>query len=131
MWLTKKQRTASAAHESAELGVATIGGDPAAVYLGTERRSLPVYSPGGYCWKPRTGDALLVLKTGDRHGVAGTVQETDNQLLPGEVAISSSGGAALKLNNEGEIELEGELLINGETLESLVTRLAGGVLPSS
>lgn len=128
MWLSKKQRAKPPATDGAELGVTTVGGDPAGVYLSTERRSLPVCSPGGYCWKPRVGEELLVLKVGEQYRIAGAEQAGAN-LLPGEVSISSANGAALTLTNAGEVELEGELIINGETLEAMVLRLIGGLLP--
>lgn len=127
MWLSKKQRETPPAQESVQLGVATISGDPAGVYLGTERRSLPIFSPGGYRWKPRVGDAMLVLKTGDAYCISGMQQEA-NELKPGEVCIESSAGARVMLKADGSMELSGEVLINGETLENMIKRLAGGLL---
>lgn len=124
MWLSKQQRTQSSAPESAELGVATIAGNPAAVYLGTERRALPVFSPGGYIWMPKVGDALLVMKCGEQYCVAGAEQnggKLANGLEPGEICITNGGEAGILLKKDGSLQLMGEIFINGESLDSLLS----------
>ena len=64
MWLSERDIRREQGEPAAELGVVTLGGDPAGVSLGGERRQLPVYSPGGVTWRPAAGDRVLVLKTG-------------------------------------------------------------------
>ena len=54
---------------AADLGLVTLGGDPAGVYLGGERRWVAVCAPGGYQWRPRTGDQVLVVKAGDQREI--------------------------------------------------------------
>lgn len=54
---------------AADLGLVTLGGDPAGVYLGGERRWVAVCAPGGYQWRPRTGDKVLVVKAGDQREI--------------------------------------------------------------
>ena len=63
MW-TSERRLERRTEESAALGQVTLGGDPAGVFLGGERRWLPVCAPGGYSWQPGAGDKVLVLKAG-------------------------------------------------------------------
>ena len=64
MWMAERGRRLPVQEAEAELGQVTLGGDPAAVLLGGERRQVPVYSPGGYAWRPAAGDRVLVLKAG-------------------------------------------------------------------
>ena len=54
---------------AADLGLVTQGGDPAGVYLGGERRWVAVCAPGGYQWRPRTGDKVLVVRAGDQREI--------------------------------------------------------------
>lgn len=130
MWLSKRQQAQSAVPEAAELGVATIAGNPAAVYLGTERRALPVFSPGGYIWMPKVGDALLVMKCGEQYCVAGAEQSGGKLaagLEPGEICITNGSEAGILLKKDGSMQLMGEVFINGESLEELLSGSSKGV----
>ena len=100
----------------AEVGVTTIGGGEAAVLTRGEDRFLPVYGPGGVAWTPKAGDTVLVIKGGsgrEEQCIAGALarRETDD-LEPGELRLYS-GGASLTLRNDGAVEIEGRLVING------------------
>lgn len=110
------------------MGLVTLGGDPAGVLLGGERRWLPVYSPGGYSWRPAAGDRVLVLKTGAEQEspcILGTVQ-TDHELGPGEVRLSG-GGSSLLLGQNGA-ELTGTVRINGKTLDDHIAAVVASLL---
>ena len=100
----------------AEVGVTTIGGSEAAVLTRGEDRALPVYGPGGLVWTPKAGDTVLVIKGGsgrEEQCIAGALsrRETD-KLEPGELRLYS-GGASLTLRNDGTVEIEGRLMVNG------------------
>ena len=113
---------------AAEIGTVTLGGDPAGVSLGGERRWLTVYGPGGYCWRPPAGDKVLVLKAGaegESPCVLGTVQG-EAELKPGEVMLKG-GTCSLRLGQEG-LALEGELIINGRTLYDIVREIVAELL---
>ena len=60
MWTAERNRNLHSGEPTAELGTVTLGGDPAGVSLGGERRWIGVYGPGGYSWGPTAG----VLVTG-------------------------------------------------------------------
>ena len=66
MWTSNRKTEGRTVEAAADLGLVTLGGDPAGVYLGGERRWVAVCSPGGYQWRPQTGDKVLVVKAGDQ-----------------------------------------------------------------
>ena len=116
---------------AAELGTVTLGGDPAGVSLGGERRWLTVYTPGGYSWRPTAGDKVLVLKAGaegESPCILGTVQdaEGDAPLGPGEVQIKG-GESTIRLGQE-RLELSGQVFVNGQSLADLITAIVISLL---
>lgn len=120
MWLSSMRRARRP--EGPMVGRATLAGNPAGAWLDGERRALPVFGPGGYVWKPALGQELLVLKSGPEEPacVAGTRCEA-GELEPGEVTVrAGKGGAALKLKNDGTLELCGQIYVNGVPLEMLL-----------
>lgn len=124
MWTSKPAPRLPSEEPWADTGTVTLGGDPAAVSLGGERRQVPVYAPGGYQWRPAAGDQVLVLKTGAQREspcVAGVCCQS-GELSPGEVRISSGSGQ-IRLR-DSRVDIQGQLWVNGETLDALVERLA-------
>ncbi len=129
MWTSGKGRPLAVQEPEAELGTVTLGGDPAAVLVGGERRTLPVYSPGGYCWRPAPGDRVLVLKTGSEREepcVVGKVQ-TGGALAPGEVRLSGGGAAAVHVTGAA-VDLLGQVRVNGRDLEELIRSIVAEML---
>ena len=117
VWLARREMRNFPAEALAEDGVVTLSGEHVAVYAQGERRYLPVYGPGGYCWRPMTGDQVLVLKLGqegEQCCVAGTRAAAPEELAPGEVMLRSGGGGCIWLKNDGTVELTGVVKINGE-----------------
>lgn len=120
MWTSERNRNLRVEEPAAELGTVTLGGDPAGVSLGGERRWLSVYSPGGYSWRPTAGDKVLVLKAGaegEAPCVLGTVQD-GGDLRPGEVRLK--GGESSVFLGQDRLELDGNLYLNGRTLYDIV-----------
>ena len=121
MW-TSERRLERRAEESAALGQVTLGGDPAGVFLGGERRWLPVYSPGGYCWRPGAGDGR------ESRCITGR-RQAEKELEPGEVRISGgTGGVRLY---SGGTDLTGEVSINGQGLEEMIEAIVARALAAS
>lgn len=110
---------------SADCGRVTLEGDPAGVYMGGERRWMPVYSPGGYFWKPAKEEQVAVLHMGAEQEapcVIGRVQEEpEDRLTAGDVLISGNG-TKLKLSRWG-LDVTGEMSVNGKKLEDLIREL--------
>lgn len=127
MWTAERNRNLRAGEPIAELGTVTLGGDPAGVSLGGERRWIGVYGPGGYSWRPAAGDKVLVLKAG-AEGEAPCllgVSQKEAELKPGEVRLSG-GGSALHLG-QSRLSLSGQVYINGSPLEDQIRQLAGEI----
>lgn len=140
MWLSGQQKQPADSGES-QIGIVTIGGGEPAVMLDCERRSLPMYGPGGYTWTPRVGQRVLVIQgQGEVPCVVGTRQ---GQASPDRVTVSGRQttvrgsrvdvSAADKVQLEApEINLEGQVLIRGQGLEGLITdivlQLLAGIL---
>lgn len=131
MWTSERRRGFPVKEVPAELGSVTLGGDPAGVSLGGERRWLPVYSPGGYSWRPAAGDKVLVLKAGaegETPCILGTVQKQveKRELQAGEVRLS--GGDSAILLGQKALELTGVLRINGQSLEDIIRAVVADML---
>lgn len=133
MWLSKQQKRTSPP-PSVDTGQVTIADDSVAVELDSERRNLCVYAPGGYVWKPSVGQKVLVLKSEGESGIIGLPVETACE--PGEISLSSEGGAQISLKNDasivldGEVKLNGSLTVGGETLTAMIERVASAVIAS-
>lgn len=128
MWTSEQSRRLPVEESGAEVGVVTLGGDPAGVSLGGERRWLPVYSPGGYSWRPNVGDKVLVLKAGAERElpcILGRVQQGEN-LRPGEARLSGSDSSVSLLGKT--VGLNGRVEVNGVLLETLVANIVWEIL---
>lgn len=130
MWTSERSRNLNVREVEAELGVVTLGGDPAGVVLGGERRWLPVYGPGGYCWRPTAGDRVLVLKAGiegEVPCVLGVAQE-GSDIQAGEVRLGQGDGTiSLK---DGTIRLRGEVRLNDTSLEEYIRGIVADMTQS-
>lgn len=125
MWLAKQQKRETEDTLSA-MGRVTIGGEMPAVELDSERRNLGVYAPGGYRWRPAEGQKVLVLKADGVPCIAGAPSE--GGLEPGEVELDSAGGAKLKLDNQGKVNVTGTLAVGGIELAQLIRQIVFEVL---
>lgn len=142
MWTSNRKTEGRTVEAAADLGLVTLGGDPAGVYLGGERRWVAVCAPGGYQWRPQTGDKVLVVKAGDQREIpclAGVrqpeIQEKEDPLEAGAVRITGGSGR-MDLNTKGvvlngkETALTGRVTVNGERLEDMIWRIAADVVSS-
>ena len=141
MWTSNRKREGLSQECAADQGIVTLGGDPAAVYLGGERRWVSLYTPGGYQWRPKAGDKVLVVKAGDHREIPCLVGKRpdelseEDELPPGSVRIHS-GTAVVLLDEEGltlqgdEVALEGDITVNGQSLQSYIQNIVYQVLAS-
>ena len=141
MWTSNRKREGLSQECAADQGIVTLGGDPAAGYLGGERRWVSLYAPGGYQWRPKAGDKVLVVKAGDHREIPCLVGKRpdelseEDELPPGSVRIHSGTGVVL-LDEEGltlqgdEVALEGDITVNGQSLQSYIQNIVYQVLAS-
>ena len=118
MWLSKKL----AAHElqdvaSAQDGTVTIEGGELAVFSSGEKREVKTVGPGGYEWQPCKGEDVLIVRGGtfgEESYAVGVPEQANEALAPGEVRIrSAAAGTEIVLHNNGRIDINGVLFING------------------
>jgi len=128
MWLSKKEKQTFTGCD-ASIGPVTLAGDPAAAFLGGERRNLTVYAPGGYHWMPDRDQEVLVLKAGiqgEYPCAIGTKScGTDWNLQPGEVLLTA-GKTSVHLHTNGTVSIQGSLFVNGRRV---LTDTGGNVEP--
>ena len=128
MWTSERSRRPQVKEAAAETGEVTLGGGQAGVILGGERRWTALCCPGGYTWRRAAGDRVLVLKAGGEQEspfILGV--ETDgSDLAPGEVRLSG-GSSTLRLGSGG-LELNGNIRVNGMTLENYIKQVASSLL---
>jgi len=130
MWISVRDRALPVQEAEAEVGTVTLGGDPAAVLVGGERRTLPVYAPGGYNWRPVPGDKVLVLKAGaerEEPCIVGSIQKGGSGLAPGEICLSR-GASSVRLGPSGLMLTSDRIMVNGKTLEEYVKKIVIQVL---
>ena len=118
MWLSRKLT----AHEmqdvaSAQGGTVTIEGKETAVFSCGEKRSVRAVGPGGYEWLPRKGEDVLIVRGGtfgEETFAVGAAVQAEEGLEPGEVRIrSGKAGTEIVLHNNGRVDINGVLYING------------------
>lgn len=133
MWTSNRKTEGRTVEAAADLGLVTLGGDPAGVYLGGERRWVAVCAPGGYQWRPQTGDQREIpCLAGVRQP---EIQEKEDPLEAGAVRITGGSGR-MDLNTKGvvlngkETALKGRVTVNGERLEDMIWRIAADVVSS-
>ena len=119
MWLSERDMRREQGEPAAELGVVTLGGDPAGVSLGGERRQLPVYSPGGVTWRPAAGEQPCVI---------GRTQQGTDGLAPGAVRLAAPGGGGGVLADREGVNLYGTVKVGGTEIGDYVRAVVYQVL---
>lgn len=128
MWLSGQQKRPADQSEG-QTGIVTMSGGETAVLLDSERRGLHVYAPAGYHWIPQVGQRVLVIQ--GRGEVPCVVGAKQGEGVPDRVRVQAKG---LTLDGEtvsagrrdGRIYLNGQVYVNGERLEDMIVRIAGG-----
>ena len=122
MWISQQGRHAGRQEHDARVGVVTAQGERVGVYADGYQQALPVVAPGGYRWRPQNGQQVLVIKTGadaESACIVAQQEESTNELNPGEVEVYGPK-CSIKLGTDGRVRLNGTVLINGVSLESMI-----------
>ena len=126
MWLSKQMKTKEQLLVGANLGTVSVADPAPAVVTDGEARRLQLLTPGGYCWRPTVGDAVLVIKDGGGSPcVMGVCGQSPVELQPGEVCLHA-GGASIYLDRSGAIHLTGTVYLNGQPLQAAASSRSGG-----
>ena len=113
MWLSETAAGKGRGNDNVRVGVGpvTIGGERAAVLLSGEVRDLSVVAPTGVSWTPEADSQVVVLETGDgERMILGTVAETGGAK---DALTLRCGAATLRICRNGDVCVEGRLLLNG------------------
>lgn len=143
MWLSKREGHEKKKPAEAQTGPVTLSEGELGAWIEGERRGVALFSPGGYHWRPKVGEQILVLKAGENgeQPCAVGMAESEN-LSPGEILIQS-GDAAIRLTPGGELQLRtkksnismttggnislvGTFTVNGEVVGPLPSAEEGG-----
>ena len=121
MWLSGQQKRPADRGEG-QTGIVTVGGGETAVMLDSERRGLEVYAPAGYRWTPEIDQRVLVIQgQGEIPCIVGVRQDSAQ---PQSVGISAKTVSV----SGGTVDLQGQVLINGVPLETVITQIAAALL---
>jgi len=138
MWLSGQQKRPAEQGEG-QVGIITMSGGETAALMDCERRGLQVYAPGGYRWTPKVGQRVLIIQgKGEIPCVVGARQDGD---VPDKVTVEAKDlalkGAWVNVSAQNNvtvkgrtIRLIGQVYVNDETLEELITRVVMKVLAS-
>ncbi len=68
--------------------------------------AIPIVAPYGISWAAPSGEGSVVINAGGSDVCLGTIAK-ENDLSPGELMLSSSGGASIVLKNDGGVYING------------------------
>ena len=94
-------------HEGGTIGRVTHSGGGGFGVAGVSRITPAlVFAPRGIAYLPAVGDNVLLLPVEGNDTCLGVLSATAG-LAPGELRLTSSGGASITLRSNGEIDLNG------------------------
>ena len=103
-------RNPPGAHEGGMIGRVSFSGSGGFGVVGASRISPAlVFAPRGISYLPAMGDNVLLLPVEGADACLGVLTSTGG-LNPGELRLTSSGGATITLRNNGEIDLNGAVI---------------------
>lgn len=109
VWLIDYLSKKSFSKESSCVGdVSANKDDTVAVNASLEHRQLPIIAPYGVAYVPPLGEKSVVMMLESDKACVGVVAPT-HSLNPGELMLYSKGGAYIKLNNDGQVIINGKV----------------------
>ena len=130
MWTSDRRKTRQAGESWVDWGEVTLEGTrqgPIWTVSGGSWRSMgQAATAGSRPWGPGPG---AEGGTGRVPCVAGKRQGEAETLGAGEVSISSSGAeSGLLLRTDGRLELNGQVMVNGQSLNGLIRQIVLAIL---
>jgi hypothetical protein len=89
--------------------VSYSGGAGVSVVGSSELQNIAAFGPRGISYKPMVGDQILLGTAGGADICLGAMTFSDG-IMPGELLLTSSGGAYIRLCSNGDIILNGALI---------------------
>ncbi|WP_177916823.1 hypothetical protein [uncultured Eubacterium sp.] len=106
MWMSKNlARQKYTENDKAEKGCVTMSSNELEAGATVINRGVENYVPYGYQCSMPVGEEVMLIPSDNGQAVIGTLSKPSNRLSPGEIKISSRGGACIILRNDGSIEL--------------------------
>ena len=125
MWLSEKAAMGTRSEEAAlDIGVVTKSGVRPSVMLEGERRSVETVVFAGARYSPKVGEQVLVARCGGEYFAVGTVSAASGGALGTQEIRIETGGASIHIMPNGNIELSGEVNIDGNLYLNGVNILA-------
>ena len=113
MWLSERL-SKNQTEQAPEKGTVTLShGNTLEAGAAMNSRSVRECAPYGYASKTPAGAEVMLLPVSDGQLALGINQET-SELAPGEVKITSLGGASLVLKNDGTVVINSKFVIDRE-----------------
>ena len=100
----------AAPHEGGRIGRVSHSASGGFGVVGASRiSSALVFAPRGISYLPAVGDNVLLMPVEGSDTCIGVLSTTSG-LSPGELRLTSSGGATITLRSNGEIDLNGAII---------------------
>ncbi|MEG0777253.1 MAG: hypothetical protein RR227_01740 [Oscillospiraceae bacterium] len=118
MWLSQKAASQDfGTYGDSVVGYVTVGGARPCVLTEGEVRNAELVSCGGAVLLPKTGDEVLLTRSveGESFVVGTVVGGLPADILEDEVFITAGKGSTIRIKQNGEIELSGNIVLNGKT----------------
>ncbi|MCH5303402.1 MAG: phage baseplate assembly protein [Ruminococcus sp.] len=108
MWILNYVTKNSISNSVAEKGnVKSVSDGHVQINASSEYAKIPIIAPYGITYAPIAGEESVVLQAGGENICLGTVSKNET-LSPGELMLSSSGGATILLKNDGNVYINGK-----------------------
>ena len=118
MYLSEKLKESSQEAGLGQVDTVSLGGSSPTVSEANAQYGAKLFGPGGMCWMPKRGQAVLVIKAGmlgEESCMIGAETEASEDLEPGELRLYAQG-CALELKNDGSVHITGNVYVNGKEL---------------
>ena len=113
MWLSE-QSVKVKTDNGTETGIVTVSGPEPAAMVDSERRNLRLVTPGGFSWRPETGDEILIIKDSENGKLsAGVISKNGPENIEAGEVLIYSRNSYVHIKNSGNIVIHGNVQVTG------------------
>ncbi len=113
MWITQNISKKRDRGNASFFGSVVSNAEGLEVSESATHRNLPIVMPFGVSYVPSLGENVVVLETEGGPVCIGVLNTAAKELKSGELKLYSKGGASITLKNDGTVNIEGNVFING------------------